>query len=151
MEIIDRQLQQRVWQRVRGTDPLPEDAGQLLELIAGEWVDGIAYLRLANRYRGSEAALLRRMHQQEQAHIACLKGVYRMLTGRQPTVKAPPLPRESRETALRRCYHRELRCMEQYRRWEEHPQFGAVFGRLLEQEQLHCQQLLGLIGRLGER
>lgn len=149
METIDRELQRRVWQRVQGAGSAGEDPAELLELIAGEWIDSAAYLQLSKQYRGKNAALLRRMHSQERSAVACLKGVYNVLTGRPAIVKAPPLPKESREAALRRCYHREVQCMALYRKWTAHPQFGPVFERLCAQAQAHCSMLLELIGRLA--
>ncbi len=148
METIDRQLQQRVWQRVHSAPPV-EDSAQLLELIAGEWTDGAAYLQLSRHYTGKEAALLRQMHAQERSHVACLKGVYSILTGRPAIVKAPPLPRENREAALRRCYHRETQCLDHYRQWARHPQLGPVFERLYDQELSHCRTLLELLGKIS--
>lgn len=149
METIDQALQQRVWERVRGTaQPREPEPESLRELIAGEWADSAAYLRLAEHYRGGEAALLRQMHRREQAHLASLKGIYRVLTGRPATVKSPPLPREGKETALRRCYYREQRCMESYRQWMAHPVFGPVFENMYAQELAHSGVLLELIGRL---
>ena len=148
MESIDTALQQRVWERVRGTQHRDHEPEDLLALIAGEWADSAAYLRPAAQFRGAEAALLRQMHSREQAHLACLKGIYRVLTGRPALVKSPPLPRESKETALRRCYYREQRCMESYRQWMAHPVFGPIFENMYAQELTHSGTLLELIGRL---
>lgn len=148
METIDSQLQQRVWQRVQGSARTVEDPAVLLELIAGEWTDGAAYLQLSRRCSGKDAALLRQMHAQEQSHVACLKGIYSILTGRPAIVKAPPLPRENREAALRRCYRREMQCLEVYRQWARHPEFGPVFEKMYGQELAHCRTLLELLGRV---
>lgn len=148
MESIDTALQQRVWERVRGVQSREQEPEDLAELIAGEWADSVAYLRLAAQYRGAEAALLRQMHRREQAHLASLKGIYRVLTGRPAAVKSPPLPKESKETALRRCYYREQRCMDSYRQWKAHPVFGSVFETMYAQELAHSGVLLELIGRL---
>lgn len=149
METIDQALQQRVWERVSGTQRREQAPEDLLELIAGEWSDSAAYLRLAGQYGGAEATLLRQMHRREQAHLATLKGIYRVLTGRPAVVKSPPLPKETKETALRRCYYREQRCLESYRQWMAHPVFGPVFENMYAQELAHSGVLLELIGRLS--
>lgn len=149
METIDQALQQRVWERVRGTaQPRQLEPENLLELIAGEWADSAAYLRLSGYYRGAEAVLLRQMHRRERAHLNSLKGIYRVLTGRSAIVKTPPLPTQSKETALRRCYYREQQCLENYRQWMAHPVFGTVFENMYAQELAHSGALLELIGRL---
>lgn len=151
METIDRDLQQRVWERVRSVAPAGNDPARLLELIAGEWTDAAAYLQLSRHYRGADAALLRQMHREEMAHCACLKGIYTLYTGQKAAVKAPPLPKELPEAALRRCYHRERQSQETYRQWMEHPEFGPVFARMHEQELQHCRSLLELIGRFAAK
>lgn len=148
MEMIDKELQQRVWQRVQRADSPLEEGGQLLTMIAGAWTDAAAYLQLSGQYRGADAALLRRMHQEEKAHCACLKGMYTLCTGKRAMVKAPPLPKETAEAALRRCYYRKRQSLEAYRQRIGHPEFGPMFEKMHDLELSHCSSILELIGRL---
>ena len=148
METLDRQVEERVWRRVRGeeADPRPEQG--LLALIAHEWADAAAYLQLSRRLPGRDSLLLREMAQQEQAHGACLKGLYTMLTGQRPTVRSVPVKQENVEAALRRCYGREMQSLALYEARCDDPQYGAVFAHLAKQEREHCHKLLEILGRL---
>ncbi len=148
METIDPVKAAKVWQRVHPQeDAAPREQG-LPALIAQEWTDAATYLQLSRRFQGKEGALLRKMYEQEQAHTACLKGIYTLLTGTHPSVRAVPLPHEETETLLRRCYGREMQCLAQYEQRAGDPEFGQVFSRLAEQEREHCRMLLELLGSL---
>ena len=151
METIDPAKAARVWQRVQATDP-PENREQgLLELIAQEWTDATTYLQLSRQLQGSKSAMLRRMYEQEQAHAACLKGIYTLLTGKRPHVRALPPAQEPPEQTLRRCYGREMQCLASYEKRSSDPEYGHVFSRLAEQEREHLRMILELLGNLGKK
>lgn len=137
-----------IWKRVQSQPPAGPDPSDLLPLIAEEWTDAVTYLHLSRQFKGKEAAALRRLGEQEQAHAACLKGIYTLLTGQHPTLRTPPAPRENPQTLLRRCYGREMRCLAQYQARATDPEHGHVFSRLAAQEQEHCHILLQLLGGL---
>lgn len=148
METIDPAKAAKVWQRVRSQeDAQPREQG-LPALMAQEWTDAATYLQLSRRFQGKESAILRKMYEQEQAHTACLKGIYTLLTGTHPSVRAVPLPHEETETLLRCCYGREMQCLASYEQRSNDPEFGQVFSRLAEQEREHCRMLLELLGSL---
>ena len=138
----------QIWQRVHGQMSAGPDPSDLLPLIAEEWTDAVTYLHLSRHFKGKESAALRRMGEQEQAHAACLKGIYTLLTGQQPKQHIPPAPREHPQTLLRRCYGREMRCLAQYQARTTDPEHGQIFARLAAQEQEHCHILLQLLGSL---
>ena len=147
MQTIDPNTAANVWKRVHP----PEESDrvqELLALIAQEWTDAATYLQLSRQIPGKDSALLRKMYEQEQSHTACLKGIYTLLTGEHPTVRAIPAQREDVEIALRRCYGREMQCLARYEAKSKEPEFGQVFARLAEQEQGHCRLLLEILGRL---
>jgi len=147
METIDPAQAARVWQRVHPeTAAQPRDQG-LLALIAQEWTDAATYLRLSRQLSGKDSVLLRKMYQQEQAHTACLKGIYTLLTGQHPTVRAVPISQETPEAVLRRCYGREMQCLAQYEARASDPEYGQVFSRLADQEREHCHMILEILGR----
>ncbi len=148
MDTYDPKKAAQVWQRVRQATPVETDGGELLGLIAGEWTDTATYLRLSRQFQGREAQLLRRLYEEEQAHAACLKGIYTLMTGQRPPVHTPAVPQESPEITLRRCYGREMRSLAQYERRSDHPEYGPVFARLAEQEREHCRIILELLGRM---
>lgn len=154
MEVYDPEKAARVWQRVRGENmsPVPEpDIQGLLALIAEEWTDATTYLHLSRQYQGKQSATLRKMFEEEQAHAACLKGIYTLTTGTRPVVRTVPPAREPVETTLRRCYGREMRCLAEYEARSADSQYGQVFARLAAQEREHCHLILELLGSLKKK
>ena len=149
METIDQEKAARVWQRVKGEEESREKG--LLALIAQEWTDAATYLQLSRRVTGKDSAVLRKMYEQEQSHTACLKGIYTLITGTHPTVRALPVSQSDIQSVLRRCYGREMQCLAQYEARSSDPEYGQVFARLAEQEREHCRLLLELLGRTKHR
>ncbi len=129
----------------RGAQPDPE---ALLPLIAGEWTDAATYLALSRSLPGRQGEALRRLFQEEQAHAACLKGIYTLMTGRRPLVRAPGPRQEPVEITLRRCYGREMQSLAAYEARTGDREYGPVFARLAEQERQHCRTVLEIIGSL---
>lgn len=147
MEHIDPAMAQRVWQRVNGEMP-PTHSPDLTDLIQRELADAISYLHLSRFFSQEHSRLLRQMHQQERAHAACLKGIYRMMTGKRPTPRLPKIPPEKPADALRRCYDRETQCVRCYEAHASDPHYGQTFARMAMQEKEHCRILLELLGHL---
>ena len=151
MNGYDPKMAARVWQRVqKAPDPAP-DAAQLLALIAQEWTDAATYLSLSRRTQGRPSAQLRRLYEEEQAHMACLKGIYTLITGSSPTTHSVKPTNEPIGLVLRRCYGREMQCLAQYEKWSDHREYGPVFLRLAQQERAHCAALLEILGNLKEK
>ena len=148
MERIDPAKAAAVWQRVHTPAPPISDSQGLLGLIQEELTDGLTYLQLSRQLSGNPSAILRQMFQQEQSHAACLKGIYRLITGNHPVISTPSIPKESVEATLRRCYGREMRCLAQYEARMGDGEYGKVFARLALQEQEHCRQILEILGGL---
>ena len=151
METVDPTKAARVWERVKGESEKIRPEQGLAELIAQEWTDAAIYLQLSRRFQGKDSALLRRMYEEEQAHTACLKGIYTLITGRRPAVKAPPPPQGETEQILRRCYGREMQSLARYEARAADPEYGQVFSRMAQQEREHCHRVLELLGRLNKR
>ena len=112
-------------------------------MIQEERADAAAYLQLSRQYGGRQAGMLYRMFQREQAHAACLKGIYTMLTGQKLSLSG----HQHVDANLRSCYGREMRCLARYEQHTGHPEFGAVFARLAQEERAHCLSLLELLGK----
>ena len=148
MEKIDPAKAARVWQRVQEKSAAPSREEGLQELIFEEWTDAATYLLLSRKFQGKNSAVLKKMYQQEQAHAACLKGIYTLITGTRPVVKALPPQQEDPEKTLRRCYGREMRCLAQYEARCDDPEYGQVFARLAQQEREHCRLVLELLGNI---
>lgn len=149
MDPYDRATVEQVWQRVHGEAPPTRQEEGLQELIAAEWTDAALYLNLSRRLSGKESALLRQLFQEEQAHVACLKGIYTMMTGRRPLVRTSPPPQEPVPQTLRKCYGREIRSLSAYEARANHPEYGHVFSKMAQQEREHCRTLLEIIGSLS--
>ena len=147
METIDKAKAARVWQRVQGEAAANPTHG-LQGLIAEEWADAAIYLSLSRRVQGNAAAILRKIGQEEQSHMACLKGIY-ALQGAKPDIPAPPpVDKAPVSVILRRCYGREMRCLAQYESRSNDPEYGQVYARMAQQEREHCRQILELLGSL---
>lgn len=149
MQSIDAAKAARVWQRVQ-ENTAPKEEG-LLGMIAHEWTDAATYLQLSRRLQGKQSAALRKMYEEEQSHTACLKGLYTLITGTRPTVKAAPITTDDIEALLRRCYGREMQCLALYEQRSSDPEYGQVFARLAAQERDHCRVILEVLGSLKKR
>lgn len=146
MEIIDEEKAARVWQRVQGsTEPQPET---IETLIAEEWADAVTYLHLSRIFQGREQSILRRMFEEEQAHLACLKGICAVHNRSTPRLMPPQPPKGTAENVLRACYGREMRCLARYEKRRGDPEYGVVFARLAVMEQEHCRHVLELLGKV---
>ena len=150
MENIDPAMAQRVWQRVTSAAPseVAPASPDLQALIEAELEDAAAYLHLSRFFSDPYSRILRQMHQQEQSHAACLKGIYRMSTGRRCNPRLPRPLREKPSVTLRRCCQRELDCATQYEARSKDPVSGETFSRLAQQEREHSRFLLELLGKL---
>ena len=144
----DAEKTAQIWKRVQSQIPDVPDPSELLQMITEEWTDAVTYLHLSHHFRGKQSDALRKMAWQEQAHCACLKGIYTMLTGYHPQVHAPAVPREPLRQLLRHCYNRELQCVSLYQARIDDPEHGASFARLAAQDQEHCHILLQLLGNM---
>ena len=148
MEVFDSAKAAGVWQRVQGnsTQSRPEEG--LLELIFRESEDAEIYLQLSRSLQGKAARLLQKMYQEEQAHAACLRGIYTLTTGKRAGTASPKLNPDTPERILRKCYGREMRCLAQYEQRIHDPEYGQVFSKLADQEREHCRMILELLGGL---
>ena len=148
MNTYDPQKAQRVWQRVHSQNEESPREGNLQELIMNEREAAATYLRLSRQANPREASVLQRLFREEQTHVACLKGIYTLITGLAPTTRSPQPVSEPMEVTLRKCYGREMRSLKEYEARSDDPEYGHVFRRLAEQEREHCRAVLELIGGL---
>ena len=146
METIDTAKAARVWQRVQNPQTDPREG--LQELIAREWEVACACLQLSRRMGGQVNLQLRQLHDQEQSHVACLKGIYTLITGQRPHVRGFSPAAGHPETELRRCYGKQMQNLAEYERRSAHPEYGHIFQSLAIQERQHCHLLLEILGSL---
>ena len=148
MKEINPNTAARVWDRVRNTAVPTGDAPTILNLIAEEMQDAAAYQKLSQQLPAPLAAIARQIARQEQSHVACLRGVYTLITGQKPILPPPAVTDDGPQILLRRCYGREMQCLARYEARTADPEFGQVFSRLADQEREHCHLLLEILGRL---
>ena len=148
MDTIDKQKAAQVWQRVTASTQPQRSLQELSEMIAQEWAQAATYLHLSRRFQGKESGILRRLSEQEQAHTACLKGIYTLITGSAPTVRTIPPSPDAPEKILRHCYGQEMHSLAQYEAHTSDPEYGQVFARLADHEREHLRTILELIGSL---
>ena len=99
METIDPVKAARVWQRVQNAATANPTQG-LPGMIAEEWADAAMYQALSKRVQGNAANILRKMSQEEQNHMACLKGMYTLQGAGRPD---PSFIRRSSEMLFLPC------------------------------------------------
>ena len=149
MENYDKAKAARVWQRVQGAATANPTQG-LPGMIAEEWGDASVYLALSKRVQGPSANILKKMSQDEQTHMACLKGIYTLQGQGRPDIPAPP-PVDNAPVGLllRRCYGRALQRLNWYAANENDPRYGHILPPLIQQTRHHTQLLLQLMTRPG--
>lgn len=148
MKPVDPKLQARVWERVRSGAQLPDAPREdgVAGLLAEQWAVAAACLQLARQSQAREAEALRTLFRRAQSQVSCLRGIHTMMTGRRPAVRTVQPEKETFESALRRCYTRELACLRAYEARAQDAAFGAAFSRLAEQTREDCRTILELIG-----
>lgn len=158
LEGIDRAKAARVWQRVKADGPPADHRGKELpaplreeglpELIAGAWTDGFLYTQVSRKLRGRKRELLQQMTRKKQAQCACLKGIYTLVAGRSPVVKAVKPAVGEPMAVLRRCYSSSLQALVRYEARATQGEYGQVFSQLARQEREIGRQILELLGDL---
>lgn len=129
--------------RTGGDSP---QARVLLELIRQECTDAAGFFQLSRQVQGNARNRLRQMAEREQAHAACLQGLYTLLTGIHPPAVLPAVGQEEPEAMLRLCYGRKMRCLAAYQALAlDSREYGPVFQRMARQEQDHCRTVLALL------
>ena len=97
--------------------------------------------------QGKSAEKMRRLHQESQRCIACIKGICRL---RGEPVKAPRLtaPKEPPRRTLEKCYRRERQLCAEYEARSADPEHGMVLDRLAQQAREHCVTILEILGEM---
>ena len=148
---LDRETQRRVWERVQRREPVQmpdlkrENPKQLLYPMQE---NSGAYQNLSRQLPGKSGEKLRRLHQEQQSAIACVKGICR-LRGEQVKVPNLTAPKEPPRRALEKCYHREMQLCKECESRTADPEHGVVYSRLARQAREHCVTILELLGEMG--
>ena len=148
MDVIDSAKAAQVWERVQGRTPEENREAGLGELITREWESAGTYLLLSRQVQGRASALLRKLSEQEGAHVACLKGIYTLITGKRPGFTGVKPGHEHLHSALRRCYGQQMQRLACYESRCNDPEYGHIFAQLAQQERQHCHIVLEVLGML---
>lgn len=131
------ELQQRVWQRVRGQTPEQPDSW-LRQLLADQAAEAALWQQLGSRHGGIYAQIAR----QKREQLNCLRGIWLLAVGQpwKPVGEPPAEPPELRRSAARG--------LALWRVFDDHsrdPEFGPVFQSLRDQQRQHCRLTLELL------
>ncbi len=144
MEGFDSGKEQQVWQRVIA--PAMPERGDLRTLILSAQESAAAYKALTGLLTGSARERARRLWEQEQESVACLRGLQRLAGGPAAKARALPGPQGPAAKLLERGYHRARRAMTEYTARSTDPEFGVVFQELAHRAQENCIILAALLG-----
>ena len=133
---MEEQLENRIWQRVRGGVDPAEELRQCL-LRQGELLG--MYRNLSRRGgRGQQ------LYEQKQHQIACLRGLLRVMTGQ---CVAPPRSPEA-PVDLLRCHRAELEFLGQLKCWSKEGELAALFDALTDRQKCQCRLVLEILGTM---
>ena len=152
MERLDKDLQQRVWQRVQNREkvemPLLEQEN-LRPLMLAIQENGAAYHNLSRLLPGNYGEKARKLWQESQRCMTCLKGVCK---ARGENIKIPQLPAEKEpvQRSLRKCFHRERNLWDEWEHRSGNSEYGMVYAQLARQARERCMTVMELLGSLEQ-
>ena len=140
MERLDKELQQRVWQRVQNREKVelpPLEQENLRPLMLAVQENGAAYQNLSRQLPGKEGEKARKLWQESQRCLTCLKGICR---ARGEGMKIPQLTAEKEplQRSLMKCYHRERNLWSEWERRSGDSEYGPIYAQLARQARERC-------------
>lgn len=147
MDKQDWNMEQEVWQRVRGSlEEAPRNDLRQLQREAMELA--AVYRSLSSQLTGKPQELVKQLYMGEKANGATLTGigVLSRQTGEQLKLWQPG--NEDPKRLLERCYHRSRRCMTEYLARSAEGEFGVVFEKLAKQEGENCARIAQVLGMI---
>ena len=150
MDKVDKQMESRVWQRVRSRETpeqAPPQRDNLKPWILAAQENATACRNLSLQLIGKQWESLRRLEQENLRLIQCLKGIARL---RGEDIKLTPLMRPSDQPrrCLEKCLNRQRTLWKQMQLRQEDPEFGMVFSSLRRRNEDLCAILAELVGKL---
>lgn len=153
MEKLDKDLQNRVWQRVQSREKLempPLGQENLRPLILSLQENRQVYQNLSHQMPGKDGERIRRLQQECQKCITCMKGIC-CIRGEPVQVPQLNMGKEQPKRALMKCYHRERRLCADLDRMSADPEYGTVYSALSRQAKERCVAVLELLGELEKQ
>ena len=150
MEKLDKDLQSRVWQRVQSREKMEMPRlGQenVRPLILEIRENQLAYQHLGRQMAGRDGERLRRLQQESQKSLTCLKGIG---TVRGETIQIPQWNpgKEPVKRTLMKCGHRERKLASDLQQLSADPEYGPIYGQLSRQAVARWSEVLELLGGL---
>ena len=151
MDKLEKGVENRVWQRVRGkqegSDMPVLQRDNLKSLILTTQENTAALRNLQLQLIGKQWEGLRRLENESMKLTHSLRGLCAL---RGENVKLTPLtaPRDQSRRALEKCFHRSRRLWDEMDRRSDDPEFSMVFRLLRDRCAEHCLTLTELLGKL---
>ena len=133
---MEEQLENRIWQRVRGVSDPAQELRQCLQ----EQGELLGIYRGLSR-RGGKG---RQLYEQKMHQVACLRGLLRVMTGQ---CIAPPRSPEAPADLLR-CHREELEFLRQLKLWSREGELSALFESLADRQKCQCRLVLEILGTM---
>ena len=130
---MEERMEKQVWQRVRGE---LEPVRRLRELLADQGTLLQTYRNFCRR-----GGVWRRLYEQKEEQVACLRGLLRSMT--EQTVARP---RGSGGGDLTACFRLERRLLSELTDLSREGPGADLFGLLLDRQKGQCRLLLQLLG-----
>lgn len=139
MNQYDPQKAAQVWQRVQAQPPGTSAPENFSALILAQWETTAVCRQISDTG-------LRSIIQTAQRHLQCLKGIHTLTAGQSPVIRTPAIPKDTASVALRKCCGRMLRCLREYEKRSDDPEYGPIFRHLALEQRESCCRLLEYIG-----
>ena len=124
------------------------DGRSLGELLLATGAAAENFGRLAPCFQGWQAQALHRMARESRAQLACLGGIYALVTGEPPRQAVPVPDTGTPAVRLKKAYARAMHLLTACQTHSAGPEYGPVFQRLAARQQDHCRKILEIIGSL---
>ena len=146
--VMNRDVEQQVWQRVLGQSEPPRGNLRPVELETME--AAAVYRKLAGQFSGRGREQLRHLHDMQMEILACLRGIGRLSgSGGRKTAQIA-VPEELAAKALERRYHCARRAVTEYTARTVDGDFGIVFQHLADLSREECVLLARLLGEQAQ-
>ena len=127
----------------------PVDSRALLEMMMHAAAAAENFGRLARCFQGCQGDALSRMARESRAMVACLGGIFALVTGEPPRRQVPIPDGGTVQARLKKAYARALQLLSACTRRTGDGEYGPVFQRLALRQQEHCRGILEIIGSLS--
>ena len=150
MEQVDKEMESRVWQRVKSRQELPGEAPRrdnLKPWILAAQENTAAYRSLSLQLIGKQWEGLRRLETESIRLTHSLRGIC-ALRGEPVKLLPLPAPREAPRRSLEKSLRRSLRLRQELQNRCQDPDYGPIFASLTRRAEDHCAALAEMLGRL---